>query len=214
MEISKKQSDIIQLMRGVAVIMVVLQHSIARIATSNWQFKIIYFLNHIDVAIFFVISGYLFEFKKEKYYQESKMVYIKNKIKALLFPYLFWSLILAVGIKIANIFMPNLQNIIGIKAWTWKDIIINTLFFKDYNVQHLWFIYVLFFFFLLNRLFKDSLINGKVFVFIMPDLIRISPPCYSTTRLQHSASMPLRISGFIILDGKKKKTPHSGANTA
>ena len=65
MEISKKQSDIIQLMRGVAVIMVVLQHSIARIATSNWQFKIIYFLNHIDVAIFFVISGYLFEFKKE-----------------------------------------------------------------------------------------------------------------------------------------------------
>lgn len=43
MEISKKQSDIIQLMRGVAVIMVVLQHSIARIATSNWQFKIIYF---------------------------------------------------------------------------------------------------------------------------------------------------------------------------
>lgn len=167
MEISKKQSDIIQLMRGVAVIMVVLQHSIARIAATNWQFKIIYFLNHIDVAIFFVISGYLFEFKKEKYYQESKMVYIKNKIKALLFPYLFWSLILAVGIKIANIFMPNLQNIIGIKAWTWKDIIINTLFFKDYNVQHLWFIYVLFFFFLLNRLFRDSLINGKVFVFII-----------------------------------------------
>ncbi len=41
--------------------------------------------------------------------------------------------------------------------------------------------------------------------FIMPDLIRISPPCYSTTRLQHSASMPLRISGFIILDGKRKK---------
>ena len=83
--------------------------SIARIAATNWQFKIIYFLNHIDVAIFFVISGYLFEFKKEKYYQESKMVYIKNKIKALLFPYLFWSLILAVGIKIANIFMPNLD---------------------------------------------------------------------------------------------------------
>ena len=33
-------------------------------------------------------------------------------------------------------------------------------------------------------------------------------------RLQHSASMPLRISEFIILDGKKKKPPHSGANTA
>lgn len=44
----------------------------------------------------------------------------------------------------------------------------------------------------------------KCRLFIMPDLIRISPPCYSTTRLQHSASMPLRISGFIILDGKKK----------
>ena len=42
-------------------------------------------------------------------------------------------------------------------------------------------------------------------VFIMPDLIRISPPCYSTTRPQHSASMPLRISEFIIWMGKRKK---------
>jgi hypothetical protein len=54
----------------------------------------------------------------------------------------------------------------------------------------------------------------KCRLFIMPDLTRILPPCYSTTRLQHSVSMPQRISGFIILDGKKKKTPHSGANTA
>lgn len=45
----------------------------------------------------------------------------------------------------------------------------------------------------------------KCRLFIMPDLTRILPPCYSTTRLQHSVSMPLRISGFIILDGKRKK---------
>ena len=167
MEISKRQSDTIQLMRGLAVIMVVLQHSIARVATSNWQFKVMYFLNHIDVAIFFVISGYLFELKKEKYYQESKIFYIGNKAKTLLLPYLFWSLVLAIGIKIVYMFIPDLQSVMGMKAWSWKDIIINTLFFKDYNVQHLWFIYVLFFFLVFNRLLKDSLINGKVFGLII-----------------------------------------------
>lgn len=153
----------IQLMRGLAVIMVVLQHSISRIAEEDFEFKIMYFLNHINVAVFFIISGYLFEIKKEKYYQESKLSYIKGKVKNLIFPYLFWSLFLAVGIKITNMLIKNVTNIIGIESWSWKDIIFNTLLFKDYNVQHLWFIYILFFFFLLNRLFKDILINKKVF---------------------------------------------------
>lgn len=163
MQERKKYNTTIQLMRGLAVIMVVLQHSISRIAEIDFEFKIMYFLNHIDVAVFFVIAGYLFEIKKEKYYQESKMSYIKGKAKALLLPYLFWSLILAVAIKVASMFMTNLPSITGIKPWSWKDIVINTVLFKDYNVQHLWFIYILFFFFVFNRLFKDALIDGKVF---------------------------------------------------
>lgn len=159
----RKYNTTIQVMRGLAVIMVVLQHSISRIVEEDLEFKIMYFLNHIDVAAFFVISGYLFEIKKEKYYRESKISYIKEKIKALIFPYLFWSFFLAVGIKITSVFVKNIHNIIGVKIWSWKDIIINTLLFKDYNVQHLWFIYILFFFFVFNRLFKDILINKKIF---------------------------------------------------
>ena len=124
MQERKKYNTTIQLMRGLAVIMVVLQHSISRIAEIDFEFKIMYFLNHIDVAVFFVIAGYLFEIKKEKYYQESKMSYIKGKAKALLLPYLFWSLILAVGIKVASMFMTNLPSITGIKPWSWKDIVI------------------------------------------------------------------------------------------
>ena len=60
MEERKTYNATIQLMRGLAVIMVVLQHSISRIAELDLEFKIMYFLNHIDVAVFFVISGYLF----------------------------------------------------------------------------------------------------------------------------------------------------------
>lgn len=107
MEERKTYNTTIQLMRGLAVIMVVLQHSISRIAEIDIEFKIMYFLNHIDVAVFFVIAGYLFEIKKEKYYQESKMSYIKWKAKTLLLPYLFWSLILAVGIKVASMVMTK-----------------------------------------------------------------------------------------------------------
>lgn len=167
MEERKTYNTTIQLMRGLAVIMVVLQHSISRIAELDLEFKIMYFLNHIDVAVFFVIAGYLFEIKKGKYYQESKMSYIKGKAKALLLPYLFWSLILAGGIKVASMVMTNLPSIIGIEPWSWKNIVINTVLFKDYNVQHLWFIYILFFFFVFNRLFKDTLINVKVFVIVV-----------------------------------------------
>lgn len=171
MEERKTYNATIQLMRGLAVIMVILQHSISRIAELDLEFKIMWFLDHIDVAVFFVISGYLFEIKKEKYYQESAISYIKEKAKALLLPYLFWSLILAIGIKVASMVMTKLPNIIGVDPWSWKDIVINTVLFKDYNVQHLWFIYILFFFFLFNRLFKDVLINGKVFVIIILESI-------------------------------------------
>lgn len=66
--------------------------------------------------------------------------------------------------------MTKLPSIIGINPWSWKDIVINTVLFKDYIVQHLWFIYILFFFFLFNRLFKDVLINGKVFVIIIMEV--------------------------------------------
>ncbi len=159
----KKYNTTIQLMRGVAVIMVVLQHSISRVAETNLEFKIMYFLNHIDVAVFFLIAGYLFEIKKEKYYQESCLSYIKDKAKALIIPYLFWSLILAIGINVIGIIIPKIQNILDGELWSWKEIIINTLLFKDYYVQHLWFIYVLFLFFVVNRIFKDRLTNKVIF---------------------------------------------------
>lgn len=159
----KKYNTTIQLMRGLAVIMVVLQHSISRVAETNLEFKIMYFLNHIDVAVFFLIAGYLFEIKKEKYYQESCLSYIKDKAKALIIPYLFWSLILAIGINVIGIIIPKIQNILDGELWSWKEIIINTLLFKDYYVQHLWFIYVLFLFFVVNRIFKDRLTNKVIF---------------------------------------------------
>lgn len=79
MEERKTYNATIQLMRGLAVIMVVLQHSISRKAELDLEFKIMYFLNYIDVAVFFVISGYLFKIKKEKYYQEKCNILYKRE---------------------------------------------------------------------------------------------------------------------------------------
>lgn len=160
-------NETIQIMRGMAIIMVVLQHSISRVAESELEYKIMYFFNHIDVAVFFVIAGYLFEIKKRKYYQENMYSYFKEKMKSLLVPYFFWSLILAIGIKLVGIFLPDLQGIMDKQSWTWKEIFFNTILFRDYYIQHLWFIYILFLFFIINRLFKDMLINTKIFGVIL-----------------------------------------------
>ena len=167
----KVYNNTIQVMRALAVIMVVLQHSISRIATTNFDYKVMYALNHIDVAVFFVIAGYLFESKKEKYYSQKWTEYIVQKWKTLLIPYLFWSLILAVGIKVSSMVFPAVQNLFG-TVWSWHEILINTIFFRDYYVQHLWFIYILFFFFVIHRILKDYLTDKRtVFLVLLVSVV-------------------------------------------
>lgn len=175
----EKRDNTIQIMRSLAIIMVVMQHAIGRVASSNADLKIMFFLNHIDVAVFFIISGYLFESKIEKYRKQNFLEYVKTKFRALMVPYLFWSFVLFVGVKIVSAINADVLTKVGLTAWTMKQAVINIVTFKEHYVQHLWFIYILFIYFVIHWFFKKSLSDVKIILLIMIVMVLIDGYNYS-----------------------------------
>ena len=106
-----------------------------------------------DVAVFFAISGYLFEKNFDKY-QSHKLAFVKKKASQLLFPYLFWSLILYVGAWTLHSFVGgklcDILNEFGFVKLTGFQIACRVITFQDSYVEYLWFIYILFIYFIVN----------------------------------------------------------------
>ena len=94
---TKKSNDTIQIMRAVAILFVLIHHSLSNLPEFPFRtvlLKIVY----SDVPIFFIISGFLFEKNIDKY-AANKLRFIGYKAKQLILPYLFWTLILYIGAK-------------------------------------------------------------------------------------------------------------------
>lgn len=182
----------IRMMRGIAILMILLHHSLSHISQTHNIVMLTYALNHVHIVVFFVIAGVLFEYKKTKTYQDGLALFIKNKSKRLLFPYLFWSLILAIGVKLASQIEIVASQIskLGYKEWSIPEMIWNTLTMQDYYTQHLWFIYVLFFIYLVNYVAKDSITSVKMFLLLFAavnilSLAQIPLPFLVDRFLQH-----------------------------
>lgn len=157
-----------RMMRGLAILMILLHHSLSHISQTRNVVMLTYALNHVHIVVFFVIAGVLFEYKKSQIYQSGLLSFIKNKSKRLLFPYIFWSLILALGVKLSSQIEAVSSQIsqLGYKEWSVAEIIWNTLTMQNYYTQHLWFIYVLFFIYLVNYMAKDSITSIKMFLLL------------------------------------------------
>ena len=146
-------------------VLVVFIHSVGDINGSYYHLRdfISHPLLNFVVPAFFIISGYLYEIKKDKYKQEGFVKFLSQKFNALMIPYLFWSLVIPIGLKFMNIVLSGkLES----KVWSWGEIIINTITYKEYYVQHLWFIYILFAFFLIHYLSGDLFIKLPIFMLI------------------------------------------------
>ena len=154
-------------MRGIAIAMVVMQHAIGRVAQTNFDFKFMFMLNHIDVPLFLLIAGYLFESKKEKYYKICFKNYVADKVKKLILPYLFWSFILVFGVQMVFLWKMDLLHKLGMEVWTLDQAIINILTFKDSYVQHLWFVYIIFVYFVIHYLLRDLLVDVRLLFLII-----------------------------------------------
>ena len=164
------KSNTIQILRGFAILMVVMQHVLGRLVTNGGGvMKLIFFFNHIDVVIFFIIAGYLYENKISKYLNQSTFTFIKKKFKSIFVPYLFWALLFSVTVNVISI-IPSVSTLLtnlGYEKWNIVQIIINTLTFSEYYIQHLWFVYILFIYFIIHRLSKNVFIKPYFFVFVL-----------------------------------------------
>lgn len=143
----------IQIVRCIAIIMVIVHHTVNNLPNSIWGVLLI--PARSDVTIFFMISGFLFERYFDKY-NASKVAFIQQKLRHLMIPYLFWSLLLYTCGWIAHVIIGGKLSAIltdyGFGKLTWMQILCNIVLFENYYIEYLWFIYVLFVFFLVNIL--------------------------------------------------------------
>ena len=138
----------IQYMRAIAILMVVFQHAIVAVNSSEKSQSIAAVLYSVDVYVFFAISGYLFQTNKQKYQKKGFFRFAKDKGKSLLVPYLVWG-----GGLFAVVYMLYSLNIPRISATLMAidfermsviEIMNALLTYDKYYVQLYWFIYVLF----------------------------------------------------------------------
>ena len=144
-----KKNVTIQYMRAIAILMVVFQHAIVAVNSSEKSQSIAAVLYSVDVYVFFAISGYLFQTNKQKYQKKGFFRFAKDKGKSLLVPYLVWG-----GGLFAVVYMLYSLNIPRISATLMAidfermsviEIMNALLTYDKYYVQLYWFIYVLFF---------------------------------------------------------------------
>lgn len=147
-----KKNNTIQLMRGIAIGVVLMHHSISQISPGGGGTT----LNDLDSILicfhmptFFMISGYLYEMSL-KQGQKSFISFLSGKAKRLLIPYLFWTVILWFGVQVGNTLAGSFMREIGFPPMSVGDLIINIFTYEVYYIELLWFVYVLFLYFALH----------------------------------------------------------------
>lgn len=165
MDKSEKNSTV-QIMRGIAIIVVLLWHSISQVKT-DWLLKGIgQLIICFHMPTFFAIAGYLFERNLNKYVGDGRLKFLVNKAKHLLVPYVFWTVLLWSGVNIVEAFIPSTVeklSAMGFAPMSVKKMLWGILTYENYYTQHLWFLYVLYVFFIINITLKD--IGKKVVCF-------------------------------------------------
>lgn len=151
----------IQIMRGIAIIMVVLHHSLSLLESTRTTEVIVHVIDMIHVNIFFMISGYLFQNSAAKYKKSGFKCFLFKKVKELLVPYYFLSVLFAVLIRVASI-NDTINIFLVSKGYTVKTvcaIIIDPLIFREPSFTSLWYIYVLLIYFIVSWVFVNRRIE-------------------------------------------------------
>lgn len=149
-----EEHDILQLLRGFAILLVVIQHSVVLYFSSNATMIFISICVFIDVHIFMFVSGYLFQKKREEYYQMGIKRFAAKKFQSLGVPYLFWESILFFGAFILYR-LPfsggvSLMNSLGFRKLSLPQILVGLLTFRYSYIQLYWFLFALFWVFVIN----------------------------------------------------------------
>lgn len=159
METIRGKSDVIQIMRGIAIILVLFRHAIAQVNTDAVLDAIEEIIICFHMPVFFVIAGFLFQRGLNKYIQKSKINFLLGKAKHLLLPYVFWTILLWMGVQIACMSSSEVLDKIeeiGFAPMNIGNLLYGLLTYQVYYTEHLWFLYVLFSFFVINIVAERS----------------------------------------------------------
>ena len=151
----KKRINYIDIAKAIAIICIVLGHTVGY---SNHLQPFRNFFYSFHVALFFMLSGFLFSYKKD--FKD----FLKNKFIKIMIPYFVWSLLFIIPYML---FSNNIKSSLNISAISnIKDLLINTLYGNgnDFRLKQnsaLWFLPALFtmeilYYFILNIVNKSK----------------------------------------------------------
>ncbi|NCC54409.1 MAG: DUF1624 domain-containing protein [Erysipelotrichia bacterium] len=153
-----KRIEYIDVAKGIGIILVVIGHSIiAQMRSNSVIASFIYnYIYSFHMALFFVLSGYLFSYTIKKY--TSKKI-ICEKFSQLMIPYFSVSILNYVLIFWGSTIIK--RNIISIKELSdvgisLKDVVFQIITCQNHLDKHLWFLYTMFLICLLTILFKKN----------------------------------------------------------
>lgn len=85
-----KRNEKIDLLKGIAIILMVMGHSMSDIEYMTLPLNVIY---SFHMPLLFYLSGYMIELTKSKYKQTGTLYFIKRKAISLLIPYFSWTVL-------------------------------------------------------------------------------------------------------------------------
>ena len=162
-----KRITYIDIARAFAIIFIVIGHTLVHSQHCSLVFK---FLYSFHVLLFFILSGYTFKIKKEKF-----LIYVKNKFIRIMIPYFVWALLFLIPYML---FGGTVEESIGTSSsFDLKTQIINILYGNG-NMSalkqnsSLWFLPALFtmeivYYFVINLINKNRKLQIPVLVILL-----------------------------------------------
>lgn len=185
----KKQN--IQIMRGLAILMVLFQHALVAVFGVGGYSVIISVCFNIDVNVFMFISGYLFESNLNRYLIKGGWEFVKSKASCLFVPYVFWECLLYIPVWIVYNGPACLSRLeeklyaLGFFELSIREILISLITFNNSYIELYWFIYVLFIIFILECFIGKTLMgrNAVLLIILLPILLYLSNMAYIVKKL-------------------------------
>lgn len=181
MKLNLQRRELIQGLRGIAIILVVAHHAISNFNSEALWNNCVKFFDMFHVNLFFFIAGYLFMKHREKYDGRGFRTFITEKVKAIFLPYyvsmFLFSLCAKVGFAI-----PKVADLLYQKGYIEKSVlsmIIDPFWFHKPYFMSLWFIYVLFFYFIIGWFHTKRRITMQSVAIITLVCMMINAFCYN-----------------------------------
>ncbi|MED5099946.1 acyltransferase [Niallia circulans] len=147
----------LDLMRGIAILLVVLGHTLPPVIKDNYIFAylIYHFIYNFHMPLFFLLSGFLFYLRGQDYLLKRIVI---SKFKQLMIPYLSYSILIYLFINFLIRFSERLAKILNENGYETSnsiyEIVYNILTYNNHMDKHIWFVYALFIIFILATIIE------------------------------------------------------------